>query len=75
MDSKYMIEPKAPLIVDPAACAALSVTALKRNLSEHAIFNPDILVSGTKAELMERLKKILESRKMDLLVRDMMWGD
>ncbi|KAF7965926.1 hypothetical protein HWV62_14438 [Athelia sp. TMB] len=74
MDSKYMIEPKAPLIVDPTACAALSVAALKRNLSGHAAFNPDIVSSGTKLELVERLKKILETRQIDMVIRDMLWG-
>ena len=74
MQSKYMINPKAPLIVDPAACAALSVSALKRNLAEHAVFNPTILTNGSKAELVARLENILETRKLDMLVRDMMWG-
>ena len=74
MDSKYMIEPKAPLIVEPTACAALSVAALKRNLSGHAAFNPDIVSSGTKLELVERLKKILETRQIDMVIRDMLWG-
>jgi hypothetical protein len=74
MQSKYMINPKAPLIVEPAACAALSVSALKRNLAEHAVFNPTILTNGSKAELVARLENILETRKLDMLVRDMMWG-
>jgi hypothetical protein len=75
MHSKYMINPKAPLIVEATACASLSVSALKRNLAEHAIFNPAILASGSKAELVARLKTILETRKMDMVVRNMMWGD
>jgi spore coat polysaccharide biosynthesis protein SpsF (cytidylyltransferase family) len=75
MHSKYMINPKAPLIVEPTACAALSVSALKRNLVEHATFNPTIVSSGSKAELVARLETILETRKMDMVVRNMMWGD
>jgi hypothetical protein len=75
MHSKYMINPKAPLIVEPNVCKALSVSALKRNLAEHAVFNPTIIASGSKAELVARLETILETRRMDMLVRDMMWGD
>jgi hypothetical protein len=74
MHFKYMINPKGPLIVEPAACASLSVSALKRNLAEHAVFNPAILTNGSKAELVARLENILETRKSDMLVRDMMWG-
>jgi hypothetical protein len=75
MHSKYIIDPKPPLIVEPRACASLSISALKRNLVEHATFNPTILTSGSKMELVTRLQNILETRKMDVLVRDMMWGD
>jgi len=75
MRFKYMINPKAPLIVEPTACPALSISALKRNLAEHAVFNPTILTNGSKAELVARLENILETRKMDILVRDMMWGE
>lgn len=70
-----MINPQPPLIVDPAACATLSVSALKRNLAEHAVFNLTIIASGTKAELVARLKSILEMRQMDMLVREMICGE
>jgi len=56
-------------------CAQLSVTALKRNLSEHAKCNPDIATSGTKAEMAIRLEKILKTRQVDLLTREMIWGN
>jgi hypothetical protein len=75
MHSKYMIKPEAPLIVDPTACVTLSVSALKRNLIEHAVFNPAIIASGTKAELVARLKNILETRQMDMLVKEMICGE
>ena len=75
MHSKYMINPTAPLIVEPTACASLSVSALKRNLAEHAYFNPTILTSGSKGELVARLQNILQTRKVDILVRNMMWGE
>jgi hypothetical protein len=75
MQSKYMINPKPPLIVEPTACASLSVSALRRNLTEHAAFNPSIITSGSKVELVARLQHILKTRKMDVLVRDMMWGE
>ncbi|TFK50185.1 hypothetical protein OE88DRAFT_1632051, partial [Heliocybe sulcata] len=75
MASKYMINPRPPLIVEPGACDSLSVAALKRNLGEHANYNKAIVTSGTKAEMMGRLKGLLEARKMDLLVRAMVWGE
>lgn len=74
LDSKYMIEPKAPLIVDPEACSALTLAALKSNLSAHAAFNPDIVSTGTKSELAERLRKILETRQIDIVIRNLLWG-
>lgn len=70
-----MINPEAPCIVEPSACSSLSVAALKRNLSVHATFNPEIITTGSKPELVARLQEILETRKLDLLVREMIWGD
>lgn len=70
-----MINPEPPLIVEPTACGTLSVSALKRNLAEHAIFNPAIVASGTKAELAARLESILQTREMDMLVREMICGE
>ncbi|EGO24972.1 hypothetical protein SERLADRAFT_438567 [Serpula lacrymans var. lacrymans S7.9] len=75
LQSKYMINPRAPLIVDSSVCAQLSEAALARNLAAHAKFNTAIVASGTKIEMIERLVKILETREMDLVVRDMLWGD
>lgn len=67
-----MVDPKAPFIVEPEACPSLTVAALKHNLAAHAAFNPDIVPTGTKAELAERLKNILETRQIDIIIRDML---
>lgn len=70
-----MIDPRPPFIVDATACKALSISALKCNLAKHAEYNPSIVSTGTKSELIARLQTILETRKLDLLVREMIWGD
>jgi len=75
LHSKYLVHPSPPLVVNPALCAKLSVTALKRNLAEHAQCNPGIATSGTKAELASRLEGILKTRKMDMIARGMIWGN
>jgi hypothetical protein len=69
-----MVHPVPPLIVDPAMVPKLSLAALQRNLAQHAACNPDIAITGTKQELAERLHTILATRKMDLAIRDMVWG-
>jgi hypothetical protein len=40
----------------------------------HAAHNPAVLTVGSKPELAERLARILETRKMDLLVCAMLRG-
>jgi hypothetical protein len=75
LDSKYLVRPTPPLIVDANICRHLSIAALERNLAKHAECNPDIFTSGTHAEMVERLGKILETREMDLLVRTIVWDD
>ena len=66
---KYWVSPVPPMIVDPRAVSGLSDSALKQNLAAHAAFNTDISVEGSRSELVDRLKKILEIRRDDLLVR------
>ncbi|KAF9818789.1 hypothetical protein IEO21_02569 [Rhodonia placenta] len=56
-------------------CEELSVSALRRNLAEHAVFNASILTDGSKEEMVERLKRILTRREMDLVARDLLWQD
>jgi hypothetical protein len=73
--TKYMTDPEPPLIVDPTACRTLSLSALQLNLAEHAVFNPTIIASGTEAELAARLESILQTRQMDMLVREMICGE
>ncbi|KAG6894235.1 hypothetical protein C0992_006959 [Termitomyces sp. T32_za158] len=78
LDKKYEIDPRPPLVEQPRVCARLSVAALQRNLAAHRAKNPQILLSGGKAEMAERLRSILEMRRMDMLVRDLVlgvWGE
>jgi len=62
------------MITDPNACSSLSVNALKANLAGHAQFNPTIYLSGSKPELIDRLRGILERREADQIVRDIVYG-
>jgi hypothetical protein len=73
--AEYDVQPLPPLITNPEVCAQLSTAALKRNLAGHAACNPNIVATGTKTEMVERLERILKMRKMDLLVRDMIWAE
>lgn len=75
LQRQYMLHPQPPMITDPAACEELSVSALRRNLAEHAVFNASILTDGSKEEMVERLKRILTRREMDLVARDLLWQD
>jgi len=75
MHRKYALDPRPPLITNPKVCAQLSIAALQRNLAAHSIKNPDISVVGSKNEMKERLTALLEMRKMDMLVRDMILGN
>ncbi|KAF9487771.1 hypothetical protein BDN71DRAFT_1404307 [Pleurotus eryngii] len=72
--TKYLTCPAPPLIVAPEVCGQLSAGALKRNLAAHAIANPTIFAGGSKQEMIIRLKDILETRRSDLLVRDLILG-
>ncbi|KIJ62914.1 hypothetical protein HYDPIDRAFT_157081 [Hydnomerulius pinastri MD-312] len=72
IEKEYLLQPAPPLIVDPTVCSMLSKAALKRNLGAHAAVNSSILASGTRKEMAERLKNILETRKLDLIVREML---
>ena len=74
MHTKYLLNPCPPLIANPKVCAQLSVAALQRNLAAHAQANPAIMASGSKEEMIARLEVLLEMRKMDMLVRDMILG-
>lgn len=73
MHQRYMLHPVPPLITDPAACADLSVAALRRNLVAHAGYDERIVVGGTREEMAERLEKLLRMREEDMGVREMVW--
>jgi hypothetical protein len=74
MHTKYLLNPLPPLISNPQVCARLSAAALQRNLAAHAAENPSIMATGSKEQMVERLRTLLETRKMDMLVRGMILG-
>ncbi|KAG2107186.1 uncharacterized protein F5147DRAFT_837448 [Suillus discolor] len=67
LHKQYLVDPALPLVTDPSACPLLSDVALIRNLQAHADVNPSIVPTGTRLEMIERLKKLLERRQMDLV--------
>ncbi|KAI0951535.1 hypothetical protein AcW1_008557 [Taiwanofungus camphoratus] len=75
MHRRYVLRPRAPLVVDPAACAALAPAALRRNLAAHAAVDAEIVVGGSRAEMAERLERILALRAADMAVRELLWRD
>ena len=76
MGRLYILQPEAPLISDPALVYELSTKALAKNLTAHAEHNASILAEGSKSEMAERLKLLLELRQADLVVREVLWkGD
>ncbi|KAJ6578054.1 hypothetical protein B0H19DRAFT_1208086 [Mycena capillaripes] len=74
LSSRYLLNPAPPLIDNPAVVPELSAAALKRNLAAHAACNDAVVAAGTKAEMVERLRLLLVTRKADLLVREMIQG-
>jgi hypothetical protein len=74
MAKYYLLNPVPPLIENPTVVPELSLAALKRNLAAHAACNPAIVAAGTKPELVDRLRTLLETRKADILVREMIQG-
>jgi tetrahydromethanopterin S-methyltransferase subunit B len=74
MHTKYLLNPRPPLITNPGVCDQLSAAALQRNLAAHAQANPAVVATGSKEEMIVRLEALLQMRKMDMLVRDMILG-
>lgn len=74
MHTKYLLNPRPPLITNPQVCPQLSIAALQRNLAAHAQANPTVMAAGSKEEMIGRLQELLQMRKMDMLVRDMILG-
>ncbi|PFH51112.1 hypothetical protein AMATHDRAFT_143372, partial [Amanita thiersii Skay4041] len=72
MKNKYLLDLPPPLITNPNLCDRLSVAALQRNLAAHAEVNRSISARGTKDEMGERLRKLLEMRLGDLEIRRIM---
>lgn len=74
MHKQYLLHPAPPLISDPGIVSMLSKTALSRNLAAHASINSSIVSTGPCNKMEERLKRILEMRNLDLVVREMLVG-
>lgn len=60
-----MVDIPEDYVQDPARVDALTLPALKRNLEFHGKTNKDVHVTGTKAELNNRLFVILSNRLAD----------
>ena len=75
MHEKYEVNLAPPLIAEPSCVDTLSVAVLKRNLAAHAACNETIFVGGTKREMVRRLREVLSVRKVDMLVKEMIWAD
>lgn len=73
LHTQYLVHPSAPLITDPHACGFLSLSALKKNLTEHARYDAEIQVKGTKNDLAPVLRDLLERRRADMQVRAVLW--
>ncbi|KAI0290402.1 hypothetical protein B0F90DRAFT_1786431 [Multifurca ochricompacta] len=73
LHTQYILSPLPPLITRPEAVHALELMALRRNLSAHAMHNPEISTKGGKEDLCARLVELLERRRGDLAVREMVW--
>ncbi|CAG8516057.1 2639_t:CDS:2 [Ambispora leptoticha] len=77
----YCIAPKQqknpnriPFIIDPRRVALLSTATLKLQLTFHYEVNPNICITGEKAELADRLREILERRRDDGKVLQLVGG-
>ncbi|KAF9240720.1 hypothetical protein BU15DRAFT_87602 [Melanogaster broomeanus] len=75
LDKQYLLHPAPPMITDSTICSVLSQAALSRNLAAHASINSSIHSGGTRMEMVERLKKILETRNLDLVVQSLLAGE
>lgn len=75
LPQQYWLHPAPPLVTNPADVLQLSSSSIKQNLAAHAESNPEISAQGTKPELAGRLRTLLEVRKMDLLVRKLIWQE
>ncbi|KAI9434400.1 hypothetical protein H4582DRAFT_2112595 [Lactarius indigo] len=73
LHTQYLLSPLPPLITQPEVACTLELAALKRNLSAHAAYNPAISTTGNKSILCAQLIALLERRRGDLAVREMVW--
>ncbi|KAF8274634.1 hypothetical protein EI94DRAFT_1561102 [Lactarius quietus] len=73
LHTQYLLSPLPPLITEPEAASTLERAALRRNLSAHAAYNSAISTIGNKSVLCTQLIALLERRRGDLAVREMVW--
>ncbi|PSS34015.1 hypothetical protein PHLCEN_2v1919 [Hermanssonia centrifuga] len=75
LPQQYWLVPASPLISDPTEALRLSSQALEQNLAAFAEFDQELLCDGSKTNMVKRLQDILETRRNDLLVRELVWQD
>lgn len=61
-----MVDIPTGYVQDHTQVAAMTMPNLKKNLELHSKVNGDVHVTGTKAELVNRLVAILSNRRADL---------
>ncbi|KAF8537091.1 hypothetical protein BDD12DRAFT_780847 [Trichophaea hybrida] len=59
---KYCVEIPQGYITDPAKVENMALPVLKRNLELHAKFNKGVQLTGTKVDLVHRLRALLSNR-------------
>jgi hypothetical protein len=62
---KYCVDIPVGYLEDPVKVETLTLPNLKRNLELHQNYNKDVQISGTKIELVHRLRNLLWNRAAD----------
>ncbi|KAF9450492.1 hypothetical protein P691DRAFT_758159 [Macrolepiota fuliginosa MF-IS2] len=74
MRYRYFIEIQPPLISDYELVGSLSLVELRKNLAAHAAVDKTIITTGNKADMGERLSRLLKQRMDDMRVKEMLEG-
>lgn len=69
MHTQYALVLSNDSVYQPGSVDQLSPADVKRNLEAHAKYNAKISTAGTKEDLEERLKELLDRRQKDFAVR------
>lgn len=73
MDTQYLVDiphtiHDSQLVSSPSRVSDLATPVLLYNLEAHADWNPSIRSGGSRAEMKERLRGVLEVRRSDLVL-------